>query len=151
MSAPGCMCLMVDIEFSCLTLWLFRGSMCHIAQSFSELSVIYTLRRELTIFLVLIGSIQHGSCTIQPSVIGFSSEELVDMISRCSLNRLHQFATFLSVHLKHARQNPKLLDHLRSLDTVLFSGLPLPQEDEDYAYQSGLNLIVSSLLGLCNV
>lgn len=94
-------------------------------------------------FLVLVGSIQHGSCTVQPSVINFSSEELVDMISRCGLNRLHQFATFLSIHLRHARLNPKLLAHMRSLDAVLFAGLPLPQEDEDYAYKSGLHLVVS--------
>lgn len=32
---------------------------------------------------------------------------------------------------------------MRSLDAVLFAGLPLPQEDEDYAYKSGLHLVVS--------
>lgn len=89
------------------------------------------------------GSIQHGSCTIQPTKISFSSEELADMIKRCGLNRLHQFATFLSTHIRHARQNPKLLALLQSLDTVLYSGLPLPREDEEFAYSNGLNLVVS--------
>lgn len=65
------------------------------------------------------------------------------MIKRCGLNRLHQFATFLSTHIRHARQNPKLLALLQSLDTVLYSGLPLPREDEEFAYSSGLNLVVS--------
>ncbi|KAH8120399.1 acetyl-CoA synthetase-like protein [Phellopilus nigrolimitatus] len=102
----------------------WMGSVCHIAQSF-----------------MLIGSIQHGSCTIQPTKINFSSEELVDMINRCNLSRLHQFATFLSIHIRHARQNPKLLSYLQSLNTVLYSGLPLPQEDEEYAYQNSLNLV----------
>lgn len=119
--------------------------MCHIAQSFSE--SIPVRQAELctqgNIVTVLMGSIQHGSCTIQPSKIGFSSEELVDMINRCDLNRLHQFATFLSVHIRHAHNNPKLLAHMQSLDTIIFSGLPLPQEDEEYAYQSGLKLMVS--------
>lgn len=67
------------------------------------------------------------------------------MITRCGLNRLHQFATFLSTHLRHARHNPKLLAYLQSLDTILYSGLPLPQEDEDFAYQNKLKLVVSSL------
>ncbi|KAI5124628.1 hypothetical protein M0805_004237 [Coniferiporia weirii] len=102
----------------------WMGSMCHIAQSF-----------------MLIGSIQHGSCTIQPSKISFSSEELVDMINRCDLNRLHQFATFLSIHIRHARNNPKLLAQMQCLDTIIFSGLPLPQEDEEFAYQNGLKLM----------
>ncbi|THH07614.1 hypothetical protein EW145_g3248 [Phellinidium pouzarii] len=102
----------------------WMGSMCHIGQSF-----------------MLIGSIQHGSCTIQPSKINFSSDELVDMINRCNLNRLHQFATFLSVHIRYARQNPKLLVFMQSLDTILYSGLPLPQEDEEFGYQNKLNLV----------
>ncbi|KAL5518873.1 hypothetical protein ACEPAH_556 [Sanghuangporus vaninii] len=102
----------------------WMGSMCHIGQTF-----------------MLIGSLQHGSCTIQPTKIAFSSEELVDMITRCGLNRLHQFATFLSTHLRHARHNPKLLAYLQSLDTILYSGLPLPQEDEDFAYQNKLRIV----------
>ncbi|EJD03893.1 acetyl-CoA synthetase-like protein [Fomitiporia mediterranea MF3/22] len=102
----------------------WMGSMCHIGQTF-----------------MLIGSLQHGACTIQPSKIGFSSEELVEMINRCDLNRLHQFASFLSTHIRHARQNPKLLAHLQSLDTIAYSGLPLPQEDEDFGYQNKLKLI----------
>lgn len=65
------------------------------------------------------------------------------MIKRCGLNRLHQFATFLSTHIRHARQNPKLLALLQSLDTVLYSGLPLPREDEEFAYSNRLNLVVS--------
>lgn len=102
----------------------WMGSMCHIAQSF-----------------MLIGSLQHGSCTIKPTKINFSSEELVDMIFRCDLNRLHQFASFLSVHIRHARQNPKLLAYLQSMDIIITSGLPLPQEDEEFAYQNKLNLV----------
>ncbi|TDL28374.1 acetyl-CoA synthetase-like protein [Rickenella mellea] len=101
----------------------WMGSMCHIAQSF-----------------MLMGAIQHGSCTIQPTRIDFSSEELADMISRCRLNRLHQFATFLTVHIRHARQNPKLLSVLRSLDTLLYSGLPLGSEEEEFGYSNSLPL-----------
>lgn len=89
---------------------------------------------------MLIGSLQHGSCTIQPTKITFSSNELVDMITRCGLNRLNQFSTFLTTHLKHARQDPKLLGLLRNLDEVLYSGLMLAPEHEAWAYANGIKL-----------
>ncbi|KAG9314458.1 hypothetical protein JVU11DRAFT_5255 [Chiua virens] len=114
-------CAPRDPQRQDVTTWM--GSMCHIAQNF-----------------MLIGALQHGSCTIQPTKIAFSSEELVDMIHRCHLNRLNQFSTFLSSHLRNARSNPKLLEQLRSLDEIIFSGLPLNREDEEFAYRNGLKL-----------
>lgn len=99
------------------------GSMCHIGQNF-----------------MLIGSLQHGTCTVQTTRPGFSSEELLDMIQRCGLNRLNQFSTFLSTHLRNSRQNPKLLQALQHLDEVLYSGLPLDRDDEDWAYKNGLKM-----------
>ncbi|KAG6816180.1 hypothetical protein H0H87_008054 [Tephrocybe sp. NHM501043] len=104
-----------------VTVWL--GSMCHIAQNF-----------------MLLGSMQHGSCVIQPSAILFPSTELVGMIVHAGLNRLNQFAAFLSNHLKAARLDPKLLGLLGGLDEILYTGLPLPKEDEDWAYKNGLKL-----------
>lgn len=118
--------------------------MCHIAQTFSEpRSICAQVNAVPNALLVLIGSIQHGSCTIQPSKIQFSPDELIDMVNRCSLNRLHQFGSFLSSHLRIARHSPKFLAYLKSMDTVVTTGLPLPQEDEDFAYQNNLKLLVS--------
>lgn len=94
------------------------------------------------VVIVLIGSLQHGTCTVVATKHGFSSEELVDMIHRCGLNRLNQFATFLSMHLRGSRQNPKLLQYLQSLDEILYSGLPLEREDEEWAYKKGLKIKV---------
>ncbi|KAL4071030.1 hypothetical protein J3A83DRAFT_4530563 [Scleroderma citrinum] len=102
---------------------VYMGSMCHIAQTFT-----------------LIGSLQHGSCTVVPTKQGFSSEELVDMIYSCGLNRLKQFSTFLSIHLRGARKDCKLLQFLQSLDELQYSGLPLEREDEEWAYSKGLKL-----------
>ncbi|KIJ68334.1 hypothetical protein HYDPIDRAFT_81995 [Hydnomerulius pinastri MD-312] len=122
--------IVAKAEFTCtprdprrqdVTTWM--GSMCHIAQSF-----------------MLIGGLQHGTCTIQPTKIGFSSEELVDMVHRCHLNRLSQFSTFLSTHLRNSRSNPKLLGYLQSLDQIVFSGLPLNREDGEWAHRSGLQM-----------
>lgn len=89
---------------------------------------------------MLVGALQHGSCTIQPSAISFSSSELMAMISNCSLNRLNQFATFLANHLRNSRNNPKILDLLKNLDEVLFSGLPLAREEEEWARRNGIQL-----------
>ena len=89
---------------------------------------------------MLAGALQHGSCTIQPSTISFSSDELMAMISTCSLNRLNQFATFLANHLRNSRNNPKLLDLLKNLDEVLYSGLPLAREEEEWARRNDVPL-----------
>ncbi|ESK98305.1 amp- ligase [Moniliophthora roreri MCA 2997] len=104
-----------------VTTWM--GSMCHIGQTF-----------------MLTGSLQHGSCVIQPTTISFSSEELIDMIHRCGLNRLNQFAAFLASQLRASRNNPKLLSMLSNLDEVLYSGMPLPREEQEWALRNNINL-----------
>ncbi|KAG5648080.1 hypothetical protein DXG03_007115 [Asterophora parasitica] len=104
-----------------VTVWM--GSMCHIGQTF-----------------MLIGSLQHGSCTIQPSTIAFSPEELMKMIHIGGLNRLNQFAAFLANHLRRSRSDAKLLSTLVGLDEVLYSGLPLPRDEEEWAYAHGVPL-----------
>ncbi|KAJ6604760.1 hypothetical protein DFH09DRAFT_1123741 [Mycena vulgaris] len=114
-------CVPQNSERQDVTVWM--GSMCHIGQTF-----------------MLIGSLQHGSCVIQPTQISFSSEELVAMIHRCGLNRLNQFAAFLANHLRASRLDPKLLSLFRSLDEVLYSGMPLAREEEEWAYCNGVKL-----------
>lgn len=68
----------------------------------------------------------------------------MDMIERCNLNRLTQFAAFLSVHLQNSRRDNKLLAKLQGLDEVLYSGLPLPRDDEEWALKNGIKLKVSA-------
>ncbi|KAH9969012.1 hypothetical protein BC827DRAFT_1152099 [Russula dissimulans] len=104
-----------------VTVWM--GSMCHIAQTF-----------------MLLGSLQHGACTVQPSRQAFSSNELSLMIQDCGVNRLNQFATFLTHHLRNSRQNPRLLALLQTLDDALYSGLALPREEEEWAHTNGIRL-----------
>ncbi|KAF8640839.1 hypothetical protein AX17_000488 [Amanita inopinata Kibby_2008] len=110
-----------DSQRQDVTVWM--GSMCHIGQSF-----------------MLIGSLQHGSCVVQPSRINFSSEELIDMIERCNLNRLNQFSTFLALHLRNSRNDCELLSKLQGLDQVLYSGLPLSRDEEEWAMKKGIKL-----------
>ena len=93
--------------------------------------------------VVLVGSLYHGTCTIQPTSFAFSSEELLDMVTRCGLNRLKQFATFLGHHLRNSKTNQKLLQALVQLDEVLYSGLALGREEEAWALQNGVSVQVS--------
>jgi len=97
--------------------------MCHIGQT-----------------LTLIGALQHGTCTIQPTKLPFPSTELVDMINQCGLNRLTQFASFVAGHIRNAREDPHLLGMLQGLDEVLHAGLPLPAEEEEWARHNGILL-----------
>lgn len=87
---------------------------------------------------MLMGFLQHGSCTIQPTQLPFSSNEPLDMVHRCGLNRLNQFASFLGTHLRNARSSPALLAALGSLDELLYTGLPLAVEEEAWAYANGI-------------
>lgn len=62
------------------------------------------------------------------------------MITRCGLNRLRQFATFLGHHLRTSKTNSKLLQALIQLDEVVYSGLALGREEEAWAIQNGVKL-----------
>lgn len=66
----------------------------------------------------------------------------MDMICRCGLNRLNQFAAFLANHLRRSRGDKDLLSELVGLDEVLYSGLPLPRDEEEWAYKNGIKLRV---------
>ncbi|KAF8271441.1 acetyl-CoA synthetase-like protein [Lactarius quietus] len=78
--------------------------------------------------------------TVWMGMSAFSSNELSSMIRVCGLNRVNQFATFLAQHLRTSRQNPKFLALLQTLDDVLYSGLALPREEEEWALGNGIKL-----------
>lgn len=66
------------------------------------------------------------------------------MVHRCGLNRLNQFAAFLCNHLRASRMDPKFLSLLTNFDEVLYSGMPLAREEEEWAYRNGIKLRVRS-------
>ena len=67
------------------------------------------------------------------------------MIHRCGLNRLNAFGSWLGMHLKNSRQDAKLLSLLVGLDDVLYSGLAIPREEEQWAIKNGIRVRVSPL------
>ncbi|KAJ7771150.1 hypothetical protein DFH07DRAFT_1001597 [Mycena maculata] len=85
-------------------------------------------------------NIQHNSCVIQPATNPFTSEQLIDMIHDCGCNRLNVFGSFLAKHLRNSQLDPKLLGMLVDLDEILYTGLPLPREEESWAYANGIKL-----------
>jgi acyl-coenzyme A synthetase/AMP-(fatty) acid ligase len=89
---------------------------------------------------MLSGALQNGMCTIFPTSPNFSSAELLDMVSRCSLTRLRQFGSFLSNHFRSARSDSRVLDALRSLHEVLYVGIAISKEDEALAFEHGVKL-----------
>ena len=95
--------------------------------------------------LGLITSLYYGSCTIQPTSIPFSDEELLDMIARCGLNRLRQRPAFLTRHLHNSKTNHKLLQALVQLDDVQYGGSALGPEEEAWALQNRINLRVNNV------
>lgn len=105
-----------------VTTWM--GSMCHIGQT-----------------IMFAGAMQHAACTIQPSCQAFPSAELMDMIALCGLNRLVQFPTYLAIHLRNSRRDPKLLAMLQGIDQIFYSGLKLSQEDEEWVHRNGMKIV----------
>ena len=99
----------------------------------------------MSALLGLIASLYYGSCTIQPTAIAFTDEELLDMIARCGLNRLRQYPALLSNHLRSSKTNQKLLPALVQLDEVQYDGNALGHEEEAWALQNGINLRVNAV------
>jgi len=102
---------------------VWGGSMCHIFQNF-----------------LLIGWLQHNACIVQPMANPYTADQLIDMIHHCGLNRLNIFGSFLSTHLRNSRLDSKLLGKLVGLDEIIYTGLPLPREEESWAYSNGVKL-----------
>jgi acyl-coenzyme A synthetase/AMP-(fatty) acid ligase len=100
-----------------------RGSMSHIAQTF-----------------MLIGALHNGACVLQTTRPAFSSDEMLDMVTRCGLNCIRQFGTFLSIHINAARYDSAIMAALRSMDEVFYCGIGLLPEDEAFALKNGIKL-----------
>ena len=49
---------------------------------------------------MLMGAIQHGSCTIQPAKVPYGADEFMDMIKLCGLNRINIYSPQMNVQIK---------------------------------------------------
>lgn len=73
----------------------------------------------------------------------FSTEELLEMIEQCGLNRIAVYATFLSTHIRNAQKDEKVLKAMQALRQILHTGVSLNREEEDWAFAHDLSLTVS--------
>ncbi|KAF5362927.1 hypothetical protein D9758_007080 [Tetrapyrgos nigripes] len=98
-----------------------------------------------------IGCVLYGGCMIMPSTLSFSTQELLNMIKCCGLNRLSQYSMLMQPVLERARREPEFFQTLKGLRSVLYGGTSLAPEIELWAHQSGLamgNVFASSECGL---
>lgn len=82
---------------------------------------------------------------MQPTRGNFSSIELVDMISRGGVNRLHRSTSLLASDIREFRKDRNLAQLLSGLDEILQGGKMLEREDEEWLVQNGLPLTVSNI------
>lgn len=82
---------------------------------------------------------------MQSSSMAMSSDEMVAMIRLCGLNRLVQYATFVSVHIRAAQTDPAVNRALQGLRQILYTGVALNAQDALWGFENGLRLTVSRL------
>ncbi|KZT41395.1 acetyl-CoA synthetase-like protein [Sistotremastrum suecicum HHB10207 ss-3] len=100
------------------------GSICHVGQMFLVLS-----------------AFQRSACIVQPTSLPYSPSEFQTMIRDCGVNRLYVFSPILSRYVQLAKTDASVLQSMKSLRQVLYTGLPLAEEDATWAFKQGIKLL----------
>lgn len=74
----------------------------------------------------------------------FTTDELLNHIKCCGLNRLTLLGSRLKLHLKNLQHNSHYLAALKNLDSISYGGSPLPPDLEIWCQNVGLKLMVRS-------
>ncbi|KAJ7016166.1 putative amp-CoA ligase [Mycena alexandri] len=93
---------------------------------------------EYNLCSAFVSAVYAGFTTVQTSSMGMPTDELIELIDTCGLNRVAMYAPFLSVHIKAAQGDPTVLSALRNCRQILHTGVSLNAEDENWAYDHGL-------------
>lgn len=83
-----------------------------------------------------------GACLTQSSGREITADEFLAMVQKCGLNLLLQYAPWLAKLLAAARQRPEVLEALRGLQQIAYTGASMNPEDEQWALQEGIKLTV---------
>ncbi|KAH9848727.1 acetyl-CoA synthetase-like protein [Lenzites betulinus] len=81
-----------------------------------------------------------GACLTQSSGREITADEFLAMVQKCGLNLLLQYAPWLAKLLAAARQRPEVLEALRGLQQIAYTGASMNPEDEQWALQEGIKL-----------
>jgi hypothetical protein len=76
--------------------------------------------------------------------------EMVQMVRTCGLNRLVQYGTFVSAHIRAAQEDEDVKRALQGMRQILYTGVALNVEDERWAVENGLRLTVCPCSGDCS-
>lgn len=77
-----------------------------------------------------------------------SPQEFLGLVQVCGLTRLILYATFLSEIIRTGKKDEVIRDALKGLRQIFHTGVALNKEDEAWAYENGLRIIVCPFLCL---
>ncbi|KAJ7171029.1 putative amp-CoA ligase [Mycena filopes] len=109
------------------------GSLAHAGSLSSELQTLICCPISPIFPIAFLAASFLGFCTAQSPGIGMSTQELMNMITSCGLNRLAVYATFLSAYIKAAQQDSEVLSALQGFRQIVHTGVALNPEDEEWA------------------
>ncbi|KAL0567376.1 hypothetical protein V5O48_014614, partial [Marasmius crinis-equi] len=100
------------------------GSVCHVGS-----------------FGIILSMVYYGGCVIVQTARSPSASELKAMITLGGLTRATMFPTVLSKVIQNCVSDGELLELVRTLDPIIFSGAPMPSEELQWALENGFNLV----------
>ena len=71
------------------------------------------------------------------------TDELLGMVKYCGLNRLFQYSTFLSPHIRAARHSAEVKKALQQIKGIIYTGVAIDPEDAEYAHSNDISIFVS--------
>ena len=98
----------------------------------------------LTLCIDIYKSAFTGAAFVQTSKAAIGADEFLAMVKQCGLNRLLQYATWLSALIDVARKNEEVLKALQGMRQVMYTGLAMNPEDEAWAFAHDIPLTVSN-------
>ncbi|KAI5818798.1 hypothetical protein BZA77DRAFT_277312 [Pyronema omphalodes] len=94
----------------------------------------------------LMTNMLHCSPIILPTKIPFQKDELMAMFHQLGMRRLRIPPAHISSFLQQSKSDPELLEVLKQLHEISWTGAPLSEPDTEYALKNGIKL--QSLVGL---
>lgn len=87
-----------------------------------------------------------GGSFVQTSRPDIGAEEFLALVRQCGLNRLLQYGSWLSALVGVARTNAEVLEAMRGLRQVVYTGVSMNPEDEAWALANGIPVTVRVML-----
>ncbi|KAF5343319.1 hypothetical protein D9757_014157 [Collybiopsis confluens] len=105
---------------------------------------IYTRRGSIAFagqFMFLAAAASHGACAVLLTNGQPTTSELVALIKKFNITKVHQFPQVIETHFQVARADPDVLSTFAGLDVLSYGGAGLRASEEEWAAQNGINLV----------